>query len=145
MMRVLSLSRPWTWSLFDPIAAKGIENRTWPPPVEAIGHRIAIQAAKSWDNDAIGFFLRLGIDHFPARKDQYPSGVVIGVVTLDRVVTSDRLLPPDQRRWFFGPYGWVITDRILLPTPVECSGALGLRYLDPAREAAVDHQLGLVP
>lgn len=141
MMRFLSLSRPWTWSLFDPVAAKGVENRTWPPPMKAIGDRIAIQASKSWDDDAIRFFLQLGLDHFPARKDQYPSGVLIGVVTLDRVVTTARTLPPDQARWFFGPYGWVIPQRIALPTPVECPGVLGLRWLPADLELKVEAQL----
>ncbi len=123
------MSRPWTWAIFDPIADKGIENRDWAPPVEMIGERFAIHAAKSWDPDAITLFFKLGLTHFPNRKDKYPSGVVIGVATLDRVVTVDKTLPPAQARWFFGVYGWVLTHRIAIPTPVPCKGALGLRIL----------------
>jgi len=141
MMRVLSLSRPWTWAIFDPIANKGIENRSWPPPIEAIGNQIAIQAAKSWDEDALQFFLKLGLSNFPNRKDRYVSGAIIGVVTLDKVVTSARTLPPEQARWFFGEYGWIFTDRVLLPTPIPMTGSLGLRWLSGEFEASVNEQL----
>ena len=141
MMRVLSLSRPWTWAIFDKVANKGVENRSWPPPIEAIGERIAIQAAKSWDKDAIPFFLKLGLSGFPNRKENYVSGAIIGVVTLDRVVTSARSLAPEQARWFFGEYGWVIIDRILLPTPIAMPGTLGLRWLAEDHERLVNEQL----
>lgn len=140
-MRVLSLSRPWTWAIFDPIADKGIENRTWAPPIEAIGHRFAIQAAKSWDDDAIELFFNLGIDHFPARRDSYPYGVIVGVATLDKVVTTEKTLPAKQARWFFGEYGWVLTHRIALPEPVPCKGALGFRILPFDATADIVRQL----
>jgi hypothetical protein len=139
-MRFLSLSRPWPWALFDFIADKGIENRSWAPPIDLIGHQIAIQSAQSWDDDAMGYFLKLGLDHFPHRKDLYPSGVIAGVATIDRVVTSARTLGA-QARWFFGEYGWVLTHRIALPTPVPCKGAQGLRTLPPDIATAVALQL----
>lgn len=136
-MRFLSLSRPWAWSIFDAVADKGIENRTWAPPLAMIGQSIAIQAAKSWDVDALTLFLKNGVLNAPARYDQHPSGVIIGVATIYRVVTEARTLPPHQARWFFGPYGWVLTDRRKLATPVPCKGAQGLRTLDPAIEQQV--------
>ncbi len=139
-MRVLSLSRPWTWAIFDPIADKGIENRSWPPPIAAIDDQIAIQAAQSWDDDVMGLFLKLGLDHFPHRKDQYPHSVIVGVATLDRVVTEARTLGK-QARWFFGEYGWVLTHRIALVAPVPCKGAQGLRTLPADIEIAVTAQL----
>jgi hypothetical protein len=140
-MRFLSLSRPWTWAIFDPVANKGVENRSWMPPVEMIGERFAIQASKSWDHDAITLFFKLGLTHFPNRKDKYPSGVIVGVATLDRVVTTAATLPPEQARWFFGECGWVLTDRIALPSPVACPGALGLRILPMDVTVAVIRQL----
>ncbi len=140
-MRFLSLHRPWTWAIFDPIADKGIENRSWAPPIEMIGERFAIQAAKGWDDVAVSMFIRLGITHFPARHDQYPSGVIVGVATLDRVITNDRTLSDHQKRWFFGEYGWVLTDRIALPSPVLCKGAQGLRILPMEATVEVIRQL----
>ncbi len=140
-MRFLSLSRPWPWAIFDPVANKGIENRSWAPPVEMIGERFAIQASKTWDHDAITLFFKLGLTHFPNRKDKYPAGAIVGVATLDRVVTTDKTLPADQARWFFGEYGWVLTHRIALPTPVPCKGALGLRILPNDETVEVIRQL----
>jgi hypothetical protein len=140
-MKYLSLWRPWTWAIFDPIANKGIENRPWQPNVDMIGQRFAIQAVPKWDDSAISFFMQLGLDHFPNRKDQYPFDAVVGVVTLDRVVTNVRSLPSDQKRWFFGEYGWVIVNRIALPNPVYCKGVRGLRDLPDDVEREVLKQL----
>ena len=132
-MRFLSLSRPWPYAFtteeLPPEERKLIENRSWMPPIEQIGEQIALHAAKSWDPDAIGLFLRLGLKEMPGRKELYPSGVVFAVATLDRVVTADRTLPAVQRRWFFGPCGWVLADLVPLPVPVPCRGAQGLRNL----------------
>lgn len=144
-MYFLSLSQPWAWSIFDPIANKGVENRRWPPPVEAIGQRIALQASGSWDKRAIGIFNARGITTLPARYDQFAKGVIVGVATIDRVVTVDRTLPPDQKRWLlggeFGEYGWVLTDRIALPQPPRSPGALGLRILSTEVTVEVIRQL----
>jgi len=140
-MRVLSLWRPWPWAIFDPVADKGIENRSWPPPVDLIGHQIALQSAQKWDDGAITMFLRLGITHFPNRKDAYPSGVITGVGTLDRVVTTSNTLSAAQERWFMGEYGWVLTDRVGFTAPVVCKGGQGLRYLSDEQEAQVRQQL----
>lgn len=132
-MRFLSLSNPWPWAIFDldPFVAKRLENRSWAPAISMIGKRIALHAAKSWDDNAPGFFLRLGFDGFPARRDLYPTGVILGFATIARVVTEDRTLHPDQKRWYFGPYGWVLEDVLKLPTPIPCKGAQGLREMPP--------------
>ena len=55
------------------------------PPYSAIGERFAMHAAKSWDDAAISFFIRLGIEH-PMRRELYPAGVITSVATIDRVV-----------------------------------------------------------
>jgi len=139
-MRFLSFSQPWLWAILDPLACKRIENRTWMPPVEMIGQRFALHAAKSWDDDAAGFFLRLGLPHFPARRASYPTSCIVGVATIDRIVTDARSLPPDQARWFFGPCGWVLTDVIAFD-PIPMKGAQGLRSLPPAEDALVASRL----
>lgn len=136
-MRFLSFSQPWLWAILDPIARKHVENRSWAPPIAMIDQRIALHAAKSWDADAIGFFLKLGIDHFPARRDLYPAGAIIGVATIDRVVTEARTLAPDQARWFFGEFGWILTDVRPLSAPIPMKGAQGLRHLAADVEALV--------
>lgn len=146
-MRFLSLSRPWPWAIYDPVADKGIENRCWPPPISQIGQRIALHAAKSWDDRAITMWIELGLTGFPSRKDLYMSGVIVGVATIERVVTESRTLSPAQRRWFFEPtpqdpnFGWVLGDRIKLRVPIPCRGAQGLRELPPDVNDAVMAQL----
>jgi len=130
-MRILSFSQPWCWGIFN--ASKRIENRSWLPPIECIGQRFIIHAAKSWDADAIGFFLRLGLDGFPGRKDLYPSACVVGVATITRCVTKVDTLPPDQHRWYFGPCGWLLEDvrELAADDRIPWKGAQGLRHATP--------------
>ncbi len=140
-MRFLSLSNPWPWAIFDMkpqfdlggirLEPKRTENRNWPPPFTVIGKRIALQASKSWDEEAAGFFLKLGIADAPARRDMYPTGVILGFATIAGMVTSSRPLAPVQAPWFMGRYGWVLEDVLKLPSPIKCKGVLGLRELWP--------------
>lgn len=140
-MKFLSLWQPWLWAILDPRARKWVENRDWMPKIEMIDQRIALHAAKTFDVDAVSLFLEYGIDWFPARKDMYPTGAILGVATIDRIVTDKRRLPEDQQRWFFGEYGWLLRDVIALPEPVPCRGERGLRVLPPDVERAVNDQL----
>jgi hypothetical protein len=146
MMKALSLSQPWCWSLFDPIADKGVENRSWPCPIAMIGQMIAIHAAKSWDDKGIKTFFDLGLDHFPARRDMFVTSAIVGVATIEFVVTpaeADRL-PLAQQRWFFGDYGWFIPKRVKLPKPIVCGGKQGLWTVDSLIENGIHQQLGQV-
>jgi ASCH domain len=131
-MRALSFSQPWLWSILH--AGKRVENRSWPPPVAQIGQRFALHAAKSWDDDAVGFMLKLGVDHAPARRDLYPAGAIVGVATIDRVVTVDRTLADDQKRWFFGEYGWILTDVVAFRDHLSATGKQGLWTLTEDQE-----------
>lgn len=129
-MKFLSFSQPWLWAILDPIARKHVENRVWQPPIAMIGQRFALHAAKSWDADAMAMFIRFGIDA-PNRYDSYDKSAIVGVATIDRIVTTDKTLPPDQARWFFGPFGWILSDVRKLATPIPMKGAQGLRGLAP--------------
>lgn len=143
-MKFLSLSRPWDWAIFDPVAAKDIENRSWPPPIGVIGQDIALQSAGSWDKRAMPTFTRLGLDNFPERFSLYPSGVIRGVVTIERVVTTDNTLTPTQKRWRmpeFGEYAWVLGSVTPFRTFVPCKGAQGLRTLPEDVEVEVRRAL----
>jgi hypothetical protein len=147
-MRFLSFSQPWLWAVLDPIAQKHIENRNWQPAISCIGERFALHAAKSFDESAFGLFRELGIDHYPARYDLYPTGVICGVATLDRIVTETKTLTHSQRRWFFETradgkqnYGWVLTDVRTLTFPIQHRGAQGFRHLDPSVAEVITRQL----
>lgn len=50
-------------------------------------------------------------------------------------------MPPDQRRWFFGPVGYVLRDVIALPTAVPCRGWQGFWSLPDDVRAKVEEQL----
>jgi hypothetical protein len=152
-VKALSVSQPWCWAVVDPIARKHIDNRSWAPPISMIGQRFAIHAAKSWDKDPIyrgptGYLMTpsaffscyVDLDHAPMAYSHYVSSAVVGVATLDRVVTKADTLPVDQQRWFFGPFGWVLKDIIAI-TPVPCAGKQGLWSLPPHVESAVLQQL----
>jgi hypothetical protein len=145
-IRVLSLWRPWSFSIFHPSEdRKSIENRTWLPPIELIGKRLALHDAKKLDESAFRLFRENGLTDFPNRYDAYPSGVIVGVVTIDRVVTEDRTLTPQQRRWYFGDVGWILSDARRLPTPIEHRGGQGLRNLPETKTRMILEQLGIEP
>lgn len=130
-MRVLSLSRPWPWAIFDlpPQQAKRIENRSVPCPRALLGQPIALHAAKSWDAKAIQFFESLGI--YTGGKGDHPSGAIVGVATAARVVAIEDIdvVDPDQRRWCFGPWCWLLQDVRKLKVPIPRVGGLGIRIL----------------
>lgn len=146
-MRALSFSQPWLWSVL--YAGKRVENRSWAPPIDMIGTTIALHAAKSWDADALGFFYKLAIEYpglydltAKAKRSRYPTSAILGVATIDRVVTEDRTLPADQKRWFFGAFGWILTDvRVLPVAPIPATGKLGLWTVGPDDDANIHEQL----
>lgn len=132
-VKALTLWRPWTWSIFDlpEGQAKRIENRPWRPPSAIIGAPLAFHAGKHFDLD--GFHRIREIAHVcPPSNPDCPEGIV-GVVTVvdyldaGELWSKERLRDlPGQERWFFGPFGWVLSDVVRLPRPVPCKGAQGL-------------------
>ena len=144
-MLALSLWRPWPWVIFR--GGKDVENRSWPPPISAIGTRIALHSSKKWDADAFSFFIQLDL-RVPDQEHQHPYGVVTGTAVIDRVVTETKTLTLEQRRFFFTEradgkqnYGWILADRRELERPVPCVGRQGLWALPADVERAVEDQL----
>lgn len=150
MMRALTLWQPWGWAIVA--GYKAMENRPWPPPQSAIGQRLAIHAGKTWDRDGARSILDLiAPDAFPDDLSAHVAGAVIGVATPVRVVRDGGIgvdgvphvdtLTDDERRWFFGPYGWVLREVVRLPEPVPCRGYQMLWTLPDDVEAQVRAQL----
>jgi hypothetical protein len=146
-VRGLSLSRPWPWAIYEVPGddGKGIENRSWPPPIAMIGQRIALHAAKSWDDGAISFLIGLGLEP-PSAFRHYPHSVIVGTAVIDRVVTESRTLGR-QARWFFETradgkqnYGWILADKRKLEAPIPCSGKQGLWTVPPMVEGLIRSQ-----
>jgi hypothetical protein len=148
-MRAITLWRPWPFALFyDSPLAKDVENRTWPPPARILGQRIAIHAGKKYDHEAaedIADMLDLSV--LPPEAEH---GGIVGVVTIDRFIRGGRCGygqaiprgdPAFKSMWFFGPYGWVLTDKIALLEPIPCRGAQGLWTVPPDVERLVLEQI----
>jgi hypothetical protein len=145
-MKALSLSQPWMWAVL--YAGKWVENRSWAPPIHMIDQRIALHAATSWDRarkydykgallSPIGYLIAHGFDA-PARNALYLGGVIVGTAMIDRIVTEPRTLAADQQRWFFGPFGWLLSDVRILRQPVRAVGHEKLWEVPAELEAAVN-------
>lgn len=140
VIRGLSLTRPWPFAFIAQprlhgIAPKLIENRSWSPPRKLIGHFIALHAAKSWSEDDRAFIAELtGLD-VPSKAES-PDSEIFAVCMLGGFIEHDQdfRLRPEQRQWFFGPYGWLLTEFVRLRNPVPCSGAQGLWGFDQKPE-----------
>ena len=96
-----------------------------------LGVPFAIHAGKRYDWDAEDAIARCGVDLPNADPTFDARGAVIGVATIERVVSVSCLpgypdhssaLTPEQCRWFFGPFGWVLRDVARLSEPVPSRG-----------------------
>lgn len=122
-IRGLSLTRPWPWAFVNGPVLKRIENRSWNCPA-GIQRRlqIALHAAKSWDEQDREFISKVtGLDCPP--KSDHPDSVIFAVCRVERTATQLLgVLPAEQRVWFFGPYGWILSHFVKLVEPVSCKG-----------------------
>jgi hypothetical protein len=113
-MRALTVKQPWASLIAS--GEKRIENRSWRPPAELIGQRIAIHAGASWD--------KRGETFTAARKGELPQGRVVCTAVIDRVVEAS-----DDRFWI-GPLGWVLRDVHPVDDAPEVRGGLSLWRLN---------------
>jgi hypothetical protein len=153
-MRAITLHQPWAWAVAH--AGKNVENRTWGPSPAMIGERVAIHAGQKYDEEAWGALADpswspigdeysdlydpdLGVFCIPEPEDCV-RGAVVAVATLARVVRRGRgtirALP-----WYTGPVGIVLEDRITIPEPVRCAGALNFWRLPKHVEYQVLQQI----
>ena len=128
LIKGLSLTRPWPFAFTH--GGKLVENRSWKPPKNMIGQFIALHAAKSWSEDDRMFINRVTGLEVP-RKQSCTHSEIFAVGKLTGYVEHESQLPPEQVRWFFGPYGWMIDELVILTSPVKCTGALRLWTLKP--------------
>jgi hypothetical protein len=128
--RALTLWQPWVHAISH--GSKRLENRKQKPPAALIGSHIAIHAGKTlrlwdlaWINEQFGYEFR---------ESEIPRMAVVATARIDGYVTSS------TDPWFFGPYGWRLSDVVTLPEPVPCKGALGLWTMPTDVAAAVARQ-----
>jgi hypothetical protein len=145
-MKALSLTRPWPFAFLNgpEDERKRVENRSWRPPDYAYNRYFCLHAAQSWDEDDRELIMDMTGLPVPG-KAQTPHSQIFAVCRLLGYVTTadDAKLQPKQRRWFFGPVGWLVDDVRALPEPVHCKGALSLWTVPAEVEAEVRRQLSL--
>lgn len=145
-MLALTLHRPWDTAIL--VLGKPVENRDWPPMPSVVGSRIALHSGLTWDGDGARFiFAQAVADGIPgtvvsnALDQAYRvKGAIIGTVKVAGVLRRDAPHPTDplhQSPWFFGAFGWVCEQPIVLPGPVPCRGAQKLWKLPADVEARV--------
>ena len=132
----LTLWQPWAHAMCS--LGKRIENRPWAPPAWLLGQRLAIHAGATMDRAS---FERLRV-LLPDDLDlsSLPRKAVVATCRLVMVVTVGTYddLPEDQRRWFVGPYGWLVDDLRVLSQPVPCRGFQKLWRMPEDVRAAVE-------
>lgn len=129
-MKALSLKQPWLWAVMND---KDIENRTWKPPQHIIGKFIALHASLKDDLDGPAAIKRISGVNVNDIPDELPRGKIVAVAKMvgwisetDHDIPSPCLGHMRDDKWFFGPIGWILSDKTPLVTPVQCRGSLGL-------------------
>jgi hypothetical protein len=117
--RALTVRQPWAWAIAAGL--KALENRSWRPPAELLGQRIAIHAGTGPDREGERWCAAHGIE-VPA---ELPRGELVAVARIVGVVEeSDDL-------WWRGPLAWRLADVRPVPRGIRLRGALGLWRLPP--------------
>lgn len=155
--KALTLTQPWGGL----VAAghKPIENRGWNPPKAMIGKRFALHASREIDRDVYHRVMEIAPEladrTLPWFELSRVTSAIIGIARLVRVV-SDHMLPgsessveslPEQdRRWFFGPKGFVLAEIQALREPIPCPGSLSFwRIPKPVREEMAKQFRAVLP
>lgn len=131
-MDALTLWQPWAGLVVW--GGKRVENRKRFPPKKLIGKRFAIHAGLVYDDSAEE---RFGAEVKALHRMARVHGAIIGTAVLDFAVRGPEGLPPELRRWFFGPVGWVLKD-IRPVKPVWCRGFVGVWRVPSDVEAQLE-------
>jgi hypothetical protein len=154
-MRALTLTQPWAGLVAAGL--KLVENR--PNPMikrEDFGEPFAVHAGRQVDENVYSRICEIAPELFlcwsPKTPASWPAwyrlsritSAVIAVATVDRAVDDYDTLDPilgDQRRWYFGPIGYVLRDVRAIAEPVRCRGHQPFWRVPADIERAVTAQL----
>jgi len=123
-LKAISIHQPWAWLIAN--GFKDIENRNWKTKFSGT---ILIHASQKYDEQSyITMVKRSGDKHvydglaaMPANKRDFNYGGVVGYCKITACVKESK------NPWFFGKYGFEISDANLLPfTP--CKDKLSFFY-----------------
>ena len=111
--KALSLKQPWAWAIFH---GKPVENRTWYSNYRG---PLWIHSSRTVKMEDYQFFIENKISY-----GWLYYGAIIGRVNMvDCVKEHDSW-------WFFGPYGFVFEDPIILGNPIPYKGQLRIFDVD---------------
>ncbi len=156
-MRALTLTQPWAGLVASGL--KLVENRDRSiVKRKDFGKPFALHASREIDGEVFARIYKIApeLHHGLATTPELSrwhqlsriTSAVIAVATIERVVDDYDTLGEilgSQRRWYFGPIGYVLRDVRALATPVPCRGWQGFWTLLPKIERAVVDQLGAAP
>jgi hypothetical protein len=119
-MKAISIRQPYAWLIVN--SHKDVENRDWATNFRG---RMLIHAGltypkRDYRDDADIYSSRFG--SYPLREEML--GGIVGVVTITGCVTES------DSEWFFGRYGFTLTDAKSIPL-VPCKGMLGFFDVPP--------------
>ena len=147
-MKTLSVKQPWASLICSGV--KDVENRTWIPPMSAIGGKLLIHASshKVTDRDlncipfewASAFENAIVYGWVPA-IDELPTGAIVGYVDL----TGYAAKTPSFWDGGEGTIKWLLENAYVFDEPIPAKGKLGvfdfpLGELPPAHKA-----MGILP
>ncbi|MEW6212848.1 MAG: hypothetical protein AB1631_31280 [Acidobacteriota bacterium] len=123
IIRALSLTRPWPFAFLNgpEEERKRVENRSWQPPTFICGQYLALHAAKSWDEGDRRWIANTTGLYVPSDEES-PHSQIFAVCRCVGFVWKQEMLAPSQRKWWIGPYGWVLEDVRALPEPIPSRG-----------------------
>lgn len=150
-MKALSIRQPWLYCITH--LDKRVENRSWSPPPELIGQRIALHASASLRVDECRDAVHLAETHpeggLPIDLGGFirDMGKIVATATLVGYVDAgtrrskprpfgeveiDKWL---DDHWFAGRYGLILDDIQLLDFAIPCKGRLGFWNIPPEEAA----------
>lgn len=130
-MKALSILQPWAWLIVRPdvtdpparaeLRANGlikpVENRTWQTRFRG---PVLIHAGKKWGREQREdlAYVRACFPDIPLPHEFDRGGIIGRATVIDCVDDMDS-------PWFFGPFGFVLTDQSAFPRMISFKGALG--------------------
>ncbi len=118
--KALSFKQPWAWLMCK--GFKDIENRNWQTKFTGRIHVHASKSQSDMTKEILAFMLRNLTNKqaadFMLAYSQLEFGALIGELNITGCV--DKHLSP----WFFGKYGFTVSEPILYDEPISCRGQL---------------------
>lgn len=111
--RAITVRQPWGSAIIAGI--KRVENRSWAPS-QPLPVWLWLHAAGAPDHTAWPRIAAL----WPGVPADLPYSAILGAIRIDAIGGAS------DDPWFVGPLAWRIGALWRLPTPVRCSGQLGL-------------------